>query len=118
MSRLIFYKKKKKKRKKKKHNRMVSTKDFARCFKGEASANFRIFQIKDIVVVTIILKPHLKIPVGSKVTCFQSHINQSINQIFNVAGQLSHIRAMPEKSGLVSLDYWVGLKWCLVIIQN
>ena len=39
-------------------------------------------------------------------------------QIFNAARQLSHIEAAPDKSGLVLLDYWVGLKWCLVIIHN
>ena len=31
-------------------------------------------------------------------------------QIFNAARQLSHIEAAPDKSGLVLLDYWVGLK--------
>ena len=39
-------------------------------------------------------------------------------QIFNAARQLSHIEAAPDKSGLVLLDYWVGLKRCLVIIYN
>ena len=39
-------------------------------------------------------------------------------QIFNAARQLSHIEAAPNKSGLVLLDYWVGLKRCLVIIHN
>ena len=39
-------------------------------------------------------------------------------QIFNAARQLSHIEAAPDKSGLVLLDYWVGLKRCLVIIHN
>ena len=39
-------------------------------------------------------------------------------QIFNAARQLSHIEAAPDKSGLVLLDYWVGLKQCLVIIHN
>ena len=39
-------------------------------------------------------------------------------QIFNAARQLSHIEAAPDKSGLVLLDYWVGLKLCLVIIHN
>ena len=31
-------------------------------------------------------------------------------QIFNAARQLSHIEAAPDKSGLVLLDYWFGLK--------
>ena len=39
-------------------------------------------------------------------------------QIFYAARQLSHIEAAPDKSGLVLLDYWVCLKWCLVIIHN
>ena len=39
-------------------------------------------------------------------------------QILNAARQLSHIEAAPDKSGLVLLDYWVGLKRCLVIIHN
>ena len=39
-------------------------------------------------------------------------------QIFNAARQLSHIEAAPDKFGLVLLDYWVGLKRCLVIIHN
>ena len=39
-------------------------------------------------------------------------------QIFNAARQMSHIEAAPDKSGLVLLDYWVGLKRCLVIIHN
>ena len=39
-------------------------------------------------------------------------------QIFNATRQLSHIEAAPDKSGLVLLDYWVGLKWCLVVIHN
>ena len=39
-------------------------------------------------------------------------------QIFNAARQLSHIEAAPDKSGLVLLDYWLGLKRCLVIIHN
>ena len=39
-------------------------------------------------------------------------------QIFNADRQLSHIEAAPDKSGLVLLDYWVGLKRCLVIIHN
>ena len=39
-------------------------------------------------------------------------------QIFNAARQLSHIEAAPDKSGLVLLDYWFGLKRCLVIIHN
>ena len=30
--------------------------------------------------------------------------------IFNAARQLSHIEAAPDKSGLVLLDYWVGMK--------
>ena len=39
-------------------------------------------------------------------------------QIFNAARQLSHIEAAPDKSILVLLDYWVGLKRCLIIILN
>ena len=39
-------------------------------------------------------------------------------QIFNADRQLSHIEAAPDKSGLVLLDYWFGLKRCLVIIHN
>ena len=39
-------------------------------------------------------------------------------QVFNAARQLSHIEAAPDKSGLVLLDYWVGLKRCLIIIHN
>ena len=39
-------------------------------------------------------------------------------QIFNAARQLSHIEAAPDKSGLVLLDNWVGLKRCQVIIHN
>ena len=39
-------------------------------------------------------------------------------QIFNAARQLSHIEAAPDKSRLVLLDYWFGLKRCLVIIHN
>ena len=39
-------------------------------------------------------------------------------QIFNAARQLSHTEAAPDKSGLVLLDYWFGLKRCLVIIHN
>ena len=38
--------------------------------------------------------------------------------IFNAARQLNHIEAAPDKSGLVLLDYWAGLKRCLVIIHN
>ena len=36
--------------------------------------------------------------------------NQPISQIFNEAGQQSHIGPKPDKSGLVLLDNWVGLK--------
>ena len=39
-------------------------------------------------------------------------------QNFNATRQLSHIEVAPDKSGLVLLDYWVGLKRCLVIIHN
>ena len=39
-------------------------------------------------------------------------------QIFNAARQVSHTEAAPDKSGLILLDYWVGLKRCLVIIHN
>ena len=42
----------------------------------------------------------------------------TVLQIFNAARQLSHIEAAPDKSGLVLLDYWAGLKRCLVIIHN
>ena len=37
--------------------------------------------------------------------------SQSVSQIFKVARQLSHIGAMPEKSGLVLLNDWVGLMY-------
>ena len=46
------------------------------------------------------------------------HITGYSLQIFNAARQLSHIEAEPDKSGLVLLDYWFGLKWCLVTIHN
>ena len=39
--------------------------------------------------------------------CF---VSLSISQIFKVAGQLSCIETTPKKSGLASLDDWVGLK--------
>ena len=39
-------------------------------------------------------------------------------QIFNAARQLSHTEAAPDKSGLVLLDYWVGLKRCLFITRS
>ena len=44
--------------------------------------------------------------------------NQFSFQICNAARQLSHIEAASDKSGLVLLDYWFGLKRCLVIIHN
>ena len=39
-------------------------------------------------------------------------------QIFKATRQLRQIEAAPDKSRSVLLDYWVGLKWCLVIIHN
>ena len=54
---------------------------------------------------------------NSRVVLCSSDLQFSF-QIFNAARQLSHIEAAPDKSGLVLLDYWVGLKRCLVIIHN
>ena len=48
----------------------------------------------------------------------QKRVLQFSFQIFNAARKLSRIEAAPDKSGLVLLDYWVGLKRCLVIIHN
>ena len=39
-------------------------------------------------------------------------------KVFKATRQLSHIEAAPDISGVVFLDYWVGLKRCLVIIYN
>ena len=59
---------------------------------------------------------HLLEYVNHRINCIDSV--QFSFQIFNAARQLSHIEAAPDKSGLVLLDYWVGLKRCLVIIHN
>ena len=54
---------------------------------------------------------------GLKVVSTRAGYSYSL-QIFNAARQLSHIEVAPDKFGLVLLDYWVGLKRCLVIIHN
>ena len=53
-----------------------------------------------------------------KCTVFYNSVSVFGFQIFNAARQLSHTEAALDKSGLVLLDYWVGLKRCLVIIHN
>ena len=44
-------------------------------FKGDAITTFRTFQIKNIVVTAIMLKPHVIMPIGSNVTYIQSRSN-------------------------------------------
>ena len=52
-------------------------------------------------------------------TCFISSQFSSVQfSDFNATRQRSHLEAAPDKSGLALLDYWIGLKRCLVIVHN
>ena len=69
-----------------------------------------IFHLKIILKLKAESVPNVKVVSANAV--------QFSFQMFNAARQLSHIEAAPDKSGLVLLEYWVGLKRCLVIIHN